>query len=88
MKIAIKTQFNIGDVVWRKNLVTNEAYQVTISRLAVFFNAEANKESYGVMYYVDGDSSMFNIPNRVQANNAFATKEDADACPPYDPAND
>ena len=39
MKVEIETRFNVGDTVWRKNLVTNEAYQVKISRLDVYFFA-------------------------------------------------
>jgi hypothetical protein len=88
MKINIETKFNIGDKVWRKNLVTNEASQVEITRVDVYYFFEENgKENYCVMYHVKGDTTMCNISNKVDANNAFATQEEADACPPYDNAN-
>ncbi len=87
MKVELETRFNPGDVVWRKNLVTNEASQVTISRLNVCFFAEEGKQSYCVMYHVADDTPMCNLPDQVSANQAFATKEEADACPPYDSTN-
>ena len=37
MKIELETEFKPGDVVWRKNLVTNEARQVTITRVDVYY---------------------------------------------------
>lgn len=85
MKVELETKFSPGDVVWRKNLVTNEAYQVTITHVDVFFFAKKEKQSYCVMYHSEGDGPMCNLPGQVDANNAFATKEDADACPAYQP---
>lgn len=85
MKVELETQFNPGDVVWRKNLATNEAYQVTITHVDVYFFAKKEKQSYCVMYHSEGDGTMCNLPGQVDANNAFATKEDADACPAYQP---
>ena len=85
MKLSIETKFNPGDKVWRKNLVTNETSQVTISRLDVYFFAEEGKQDYCVMYHVADDTPMCNVPGRVSANQAFATKEEADACPAYVP---
>jgi len=86
MKVEIETQFNPGDVVWRKNLVTNEAHQTTIIHVDVYFFAEKDKQSYCVMYH-DGEGPMCNLPGKVDAGNAFSTKEEADACPPYVPRN-
>ena len=85
MKLTIETRFNPGDTVWRKNLVTNEASQVTISRLDVYFFAEEGKQDYCVMYHATDDTPMCNVPGRVSATQAFATKEEADACPAYVP---
>ena len=85
MKVQLETRFNPGVVVWRKNLVTNEASQVTITHVDVYFFADKEKHSYCVMYHVDGEGPMCNLPDKVDANNAFATKGDADACPAYDP---
>jgi hypothetical protein len=84
MKIEIEIRFKPGDVVWRKNLVTNEAYQVTITRVSVFYYLEKEPE-YIVLYHVGDGQAMTCIPGKVDANNAFATKEEADACPPYSP---
>ena len=82
MKITIETQFNPGDIVWRKNLATNEATQVKITRVHVYaFTDEEGKLSYVEMYHHDGETApMCNIPGHIAANNAFATKEEADAC--------
>jgi len=51
MRVELETQFNPGDVVWRKNLVTNEAYQVTITHVNVLFFAKKDKQGYCVMYF-------------------------------------
>lgn len=86
MKIEFEFEFKPGDVVWRKNLVTDKAYQVTITRVTVIYGLEKGKESYCVMYHTGDDGPMCNIPGKVDANNAFATEEAADACPPYVPS--
>ena len=85
MKVELETRFNPGDVVWRKNLVTNEAHQTRITHVDVYFFAEKDKQSYCVMYH-DEEGYMCNLPGEVSAGNAFATKEEADACPAYDPS--
>lgn len=85
MKLSIETRFNPGDKVWRKNLVTNEAYQVEIERVDVYAFFEKGKQFYVETYHDGTAGPMFNIPGQVGANNAFATKEDADACPAYVP---
>lgn len=84
MKVELETRFNPGDVVWRKNPVTNEAHQTTITHVEVYFFAEKDKQSYYVIYK-DEEGPMCNLPGKVSAENAFATKEEADACPAYDP---
>ena len=85
MKIEIEFEFKPGDVVWRKNLVTNEVYQVTITRVSVMYYLDKDKESYCVLYHTENNGPMCNIPGKVEANSAFATKEEADACPRYQP---
>lgn len=86
MKLSIETRFNPGDKVWRKNLVTNEAEQVEIVRVDVLVSFIEGGQSYVEIYHSeDADAGMCNIPGQVDANNAFATKEDADACPAYVP---
>ena len=85
MKLNIETQFNIGDKVWRKNLVTNEAYETTITDITLCGSVLKNGTvSWAIMYH-NGEGPMVNISGRVDANNAFATKEEADACPAYNP---
>ena len=85
MKLTIETQLNPGDTVWRKNLVTNEAEQVKITRVDVYVFIDEGEQSYLEMYHDGEDGPMCNIPGEISANNAFATKEDADACPAYVP---
>lgn len=85
MKLSIETRFNPGDKVWRKNLVTNEAEQVQIERVDVLVSFIKGGQSYVEMYHSEDAIVMCNIPGQVDANNAFATKEDADACPAYVP---
>lgn len=85
MKLSIETKFNPGDKVWRKNLVTNEAEQVQIERVDVLVSFIKGGQSYVEMYHSEDATAMCNIPGQVDANNAFATKEDADACPAYVP---
>lgn len=88
MKLTIETLFNPGDTVWRKNLVTNEAKQVKITHVDVYVFLEEGKQSYLEMYH-DGEAGpMCNIPGKVSPNNAFATREEADACPCYILEND
>ena len=88
MKVELDIQFKPGDVVWQKNLVTNEASQITIRRVTVyFFIEEDGRQSYSVMYHT-GECILYNIPGKIEANNAFATKEEADACPRYNPGED
>ena len=86
MKVELEIEFKPGDVVWRKNLVTNKAYQVTITRVSALYFMENGTESYCIMYHAGNDGPMCNIPGKNNANNAFATKEEADACPRYIPS--
>ena len=87
MKIAIETEFNPGDVVWRKNLVTNEAEQIKIERVTFYAFIDKDKTSYAITYHDGTGGIMCNIPGKVDPNNAFSTKEDADLCPAYQPNN-
>ena len=84
MKVEMEIRFKPGDVVWRKNLVTNEASQVTITHVSAYYCRE-KEPSYVVMYHTGDGMPMTSLPGKVSANDAFATKEEADACPPYDP---
>lgn len=85
MKYEVETQFNVGDKVWRKNLVTNVAEQFIITRIDVYLFIENDKESYVVLYHDGFGMISTNINGKIEANNAFATKEEADACPRYIP---
>ena len=87
MKITIETEFNPGDVVCRKNLVTNEAEQTKIERVTFYAFIDKDKTSYAITYSDGTAALMCNIPGEVGPNNAFATKEDADSCPAYRPNN-
>ena len=83
MKLSIETRFNPGDKVLRKNLVTNEAEQVQIERVDVLISFIKEGQSYVEIYHSADATCMCNIPGQVDANNAFATKEEADSCPAY-----
>ena len=41
----INIQFNIGDKVWHKNLVTNEAVETTIKSYIGYISADKDKEA-------------------------------------------
>ena len=87
MKVEMEIRFKPGDVVWRKNLVTNEASQVTITHVSAHYYMD-KKPGYIVLYHTEDGMPMTSIPGKVDANNAFATKEEADACPPYNPTEE
>ena len=84
MKIEIETQFNIGDKVWHKNLVTNEPEQHTVQSIMATHCVYNNRESEIVIYHTD-DGPLTNVPGKLGSNSAYATKEEAEAAPNYVP---
>ena len=67
----INIPFQVGDVVWHKNLVTNEAIQTVV-------------ESYTAIIHSDGSKYvLFHLADKTTCVNVFATKEECDSYLPY-----
>lgn len=81
----INIQFNIGDKVWHKNLVTNEAVQTTIKSYMGYISADKDKEASCVMYHCEDGDIIVNIEGKPAKTNVFATKEECDSWPTFDP---
>ena len=90
MKINIDTQFNIGDEIWHKNLVTNESYKDKVKAImftqSTFVNDGGEiKTSSIVIYHTESGDMCTNTEGNLGANSAYATKEECDAVPAFDP---
>ena len=91
MEFHFKTQFNVGDKIWHKNLVTNEAMENTIESLQVFHCVYKKKDSDELttstltMYHTEDGSPLCNLEGDLGPNSAYATKEECDAAPAYVP---
>ena len=72
--------FDVGDVVYHKNLFTNETLKTKISRYHIMVFSDGDK---GVLYYTEDNYYCFVIEGKTSAADVFATKEECDACPPY-----
>lgn len=79
----INVPFEVNDVVWRKNLVTNEAIQATVEYYTVTFNSDGNK---CILYQLSDKSLNLNIIGKPRNTDIFATKEECDSYPSYNPA--
>lgn len=84
MKHEIEVQFEVGDVVWHKNLVTNEAIQTKIKLYQAIINSDG---SSCVIYHTEDQNHIVNIIGKPSNTNVFATKEECDSYPPYVPDN-
>ena len=80
MKHEIEIQFEVGDTVWYKNLVTNEAIQTKISSYQAIINSDGGS---CVIYHTEDQCPIVNIIGKPGNTNAFATKEECDSYPPY-----
>ena len=91
MKIETETQFNVGDKVWRKNLVTHEVGECVVRSITlthcVYKKNDSDEivETELVIYHTD-EGPLTNVPGKPDANSAYATKEEAEAAPNYDPS--
>lgn len=89
MEFHFKTQFNIGDRIWHKNLVTNESIEATIECFQVLHCVYKKKDSNELatttmtIYHTDDGSPLCNIEGDLGSNSAYATKEECDAAPAY-----
>ena len=84
MKHEIEVQFEVGDVVWHKNLVTNEAIQTKIKSYQSIINSDG---SSCVIYHTEDQCPIVNIIGKPSNTNVFATKEECDSWHAYVPDN-
>ena len=80
MKHEIEIQFEVGDTVWYKNLVTNEAIQTKIRSYQAIINSNGGS---CVIYHTEDQCPIVNIIGKPGNTNVFATKEECDSYPPY-----
>lgn len=78
----INIPFQVGDVVWHKNLVTNEAIQTVIESYTAIINSDDSK---CVLFHLADKTTCVNIIDEPRNTDIFATKEECDSYPPYCP---
>lgn len=78
----ITIPFEVNDIVWHKNLVTNEAMQATVKTYTAMIDSNGTK---CVLYHLSDGSPVMNIIGKPKNTDAFATKEECDSYPPYNP---
>lgn len=78
----IEIPFAVGDVVWRKNLFTNESIQTTVKQFTAMISSDGSK---CIMYFTGDNTTAINVVGRPSAGSLFATKEECDAFPRYVP---
>ena len=82
MRKCIDIPFKVGDKVWHKNLVTNEAIQTTVKYYTAVINADGSK---CIMFHLTDNSMCVNIVGTHKNTDVFATKKECDSYPPYIP---
>ena len=82
MEEKINIEFKVNDVVWHKNLVTNEAMKTKIKWYKGVVCSDGSK---CVIYHTEDGTIAVNIEGRPNNTNIFATKEECDSYPPYNP---
>ena len=80
MKHEIEIQFEVGDTVWHKNLVTNEAIQTKIRSYQAIINSDGGS---CVIYHTEDQCPIVNVIGKPDNANVCATKEECDSYPPY-----
>ena len=85
MKFNVETQFNIGDKVYYKDLVTNETLLGTIKLIHIMAEFCGEKDnSCLVCYHTKTGDILTNINNESNSSNsAFATREECNKMKPY-----
>ncbi len=78
----IEVPFKVGDVVWRKNRVTNKAIQTKIESYKAIVMPDGSK---CVLYVTEDQTPVVNIIGKPKNTDVFATKEECDSFPPYRP---
>lgn len=82
MTKTIDIPFQVGDVVWHKNLVTNKAVQTVVESYTAIINSDNSK---CVLFHLTDKITCVNIIGEHRNTNIFATKEECDSYPPYCP---
>ena len=82
MENEIEVPFKVGDVVWRKNRVTNKASQTTIESYKA---AVMEDGSVCILYITEDQTPVVNVIGKPKNTDVFATKEECDSFPPYRP---
>lgn len=90
MKYEIEAQFNVGDKVWHKNLVTHEPEQhtvqsITLTKCVYKHNKTGEEIQTELVIYHTDDGPLTNVPGKPDCNSAYVTKEEAMAAPDYVP---
>ncbi len=85
MKHEIEVQFEVGDVVWRKDLITNEAKKTKIRGYQAMVQGSEKGESKCVLYHTEDCYPTVNIEGKPSNTDLFATKEECDSFPAFDP---
>lgn len=86
MKHEIEVQFEVGDTVWHKDLITNEAKKTKIRGYQAIVQGGENGENKCVLYHTEDCCPIVNIEGKPSNTDLFATKEECDSFPPFDPA--
>ena len=86
MKHEIDVQFEIGDAVWHKDLISNVAAQTKIKSYQAMITNTQKGEEKCVVYRTEDCFSTVNIEGKPSNTNLFATKEECDSYPPFDPS--
>ena len=82
MEEKINIEFKVGDTVWHKNLVTNEAKETKVKWYRGILCSDGSK---CVIYHTEDNTIAVNIEGKPNNTNMFATKEECDSYPPYNP---
>jgi hypothetical protein len=83
MKEELETEFKVGDIVWRKNHVTNKAIQTTVESISV---KEFEDGSIGVLYLTEDITPIVQVMGKPKSSGClFSSKEECDSYPPYRP---
>lgn len=83
MKEELETEFKVGDVVWRKNRVTNEAIQTAVESIESMVWEDGSK---CILYVTEDMTPIVHVLGQPKSSTClFASKEECDSYPPYHP---
>ena len=77
-------EFKVGDVVWRKNYVTDDAVQTTVESIEPLVWEDGSK---AILYLTEDMTPIVHVIGRPKSSTClFSSKEECDSFPPYRPA--